>query len=81
MAGNKSDLIEQNGDTKKEGKKLARKINAIFKMISAEKNQGIEDLFETIPRKYFDDLDKKENREIVSQIFILNYIIFSNKIV
>ena len=33
-------------------------------MISAEKNQGIEDLFETIPRKYFDDLDKKENREI-----------------
>ena len=75
MAGNKSDLIEQNGDTKKEGKKLARKINAIFKMISAEKNQGIEDLFETIPRKYFDDLDKKENREInqflMNNMFIL----------
>ena len=53
IAGNKSDNYEFEAVTLKEGKELAKNINAIFKSTSAKLAHGIDDLFKAIGQKFF----------------------------
>ena len=51
LAGNKCDLYKNEAVTEKEGKELAEKIGAIFKLISPKENVGINELFQAIGYK------------------------------
>ena len=63
LIGNKSDLYEFEEVKKKEGTELAKEIGAIFKLTSAKKNIGIEELFETIGKKILGTVEDVENKE------------------
>ena len=52
IAGNKSDLIEQEETDEEEVRNYAKEINAIFVSTSAKCNEGINELFEEIAKKY-----------------------------
>jgi Ras-related protein Rab-11A len=63
VIGNKSDLYEHEEVKKKEGTEFAKEIGAIFKLASAKKNIGIEELFETIGKKILGTVEDVENQE------------------
>ena len=63
LIGNKSDLYEFEEVKKKEGTELAKEIGAIFKLTSAKKNIGIEELFEEIGKKILGTVEDVENKE------------------
>ena len=52
VAGNKSDLIEQETVDEGEARNFAKEINAIFISTSAKNSEGINNLFEEIAKKY-----------------------------
>ncbi len=52
MAGNKSDLIEQEVVDEEEARNFAKEIDAIFVSTSAKNSEGINSLFEEIAKKY-----------------------------
>ena len=54
MAANKYDLFEEEQVSEREGRDFAKEINAIFKNTSSEKDTGINDLFESITKEYFE---------------------------
>ena len=64
MAGNKSDLYENEEISKEEGLSLAKEINAIYQRTSAkEESGGIDELFKNIGKKVLDP-----NAEISSNL-------------
>ena len=52
IAGNKSDLIEQETVDEGEARNFAKELNAIFVTTSAKSSEGINSLFEEIAKKY-----------------------------
>ena len=52
IAGNKSDLIEQETVDEGEARNFAKELNAIFISTSAKSSEGINSLFEEIAKKY-----------------------------
>ena len=52
IAGNKSDLIEQETVDEGEARNFAKELNAIFVSTSAKNSEGINNLFEEIAKKY-----------------------------
>ena len=52
VAGNKSDLIEQETVDEGEARNFAKEISAIFISTSAKNSEGINNLFEEIAKKY-----------------------------
>ena len=52
IAGNKSDLIEQETVDEGEDRNLAKELNAIFISTSAKSSEGINNLFEEIAKKH-----------------------------
>ena len=68
IAGNKSDLFEQQEVSEKEVKKFAESIGAIFKLTSCKENIGINELFYECGKKYLEvnkliGKDNKGNNE------------------
>ena len=68
IAGNKSDLFEQQEVGEKEVKKFAESIGAIFKLTSCKENIGINELFYECGKKYLEvnkliGKDNKGNNE------------------
>ena len=67
VAGNKSDLYEEEAVNEKEAREFAKEIGAIFGLTSALNSSGINDFFYDIGRKYLDpnfqqklEVDKKQ---------------------
>ena len=58
IAGNKSDLYDNEEVSEKEAREFAKSIDAIFGLISAKNDSGIDKLFEDIGNKY---LESKKN--------------------
>ena len=54
IAGNKSDLYDDEAVSEKEAREFAKSINAIFALTSAQNNSGVNKLFEDIGNKYLD---------------------------
>ena len=54
IAGNKSDLYDDEAVPEKEAREFAKSINAIFALTSAQNNSGVTKLFEDIGNKYLD---------------------------
>ena len=68
IAGNKSDLFEQQEVSEKEVKKFAESIGAVFKLTSCKENIGINELFYECGKKYLEvnkliGKDNKGNNE------------------
>ena len=72
IAGNKSDLFEQQEVSDKEVKKFAESIGAVFKSTSCKENVGINELFLECGKKFLeannllgnDDKGKKDNENL-----------------
>ena len=54
LAGNKSDLIEEEAVKEDEAKEFADKINAVFRNTSAYSNVGVDELFEELGMKFIE---------------------------
>ena len=54
IAGNKSDLYDEEAVPEKEARDFAKSINAIYALTSAQNNSGVTKLFEDIGNKYLD---------------------------
>ena len=54
IAGNKSDLYDNEAVPEKEAREFAKSINAIFALTSAQNNSGVNKLFEDIGNKFLD---------------------------
>ena len=54
IAANKSDLYEEEAVSENEAKDFAKSIGAIFCLTSAQNNNGIDQLFKDVTRKYLD---------------------------
>ena len=65
VAGNKSDLYENEEVSEQEAREFAKSIGAVFGLTSAQSNSGIKELFEDIGKKYLDS--NSENNESGNQ--------------
>ena len=76
IAGNKSDLIEEEKVSEEDAREYASKINASFRLTSALNNIGVEELFKELIEKYIDKfgIESLINKDI-------NIKITKNKIV
>lgn len=54
IAGNKSDLFSEEEITESEAQEFATSINAIFNLTSAYQNNGINELFQSLGKKFLD---------------------------
>ena len=54
IAGNKSDRYEEEAVSEKEAREFAKSIGAVFGLTSAQNNQGINELFQDIAKKFLD---------------------------
>ena len=64
VVGNKTDLYEDQKVDNSKAKEFAKKIGAIFQLTSAKKNDGIQNLFDNIGKKYLEpnyQYDEKDN--------------------
>ena len=52
IAGNKSDLYDEEAVPEQEARDFAKSIGAIFALTSAQNNSGIKELFQTLARKF-----------------------------
>ena len=52
VAGNKSDLYDDEEVSEQEARDFAKEIGAIFALTSAQNNSGIDDLFKNMAKKY-----------------------------
>ena len=59
MAANKCDLYEKEQVSEEEGRDFAKEINAIFQYTSAKEDIGINKLFESIAKEYFERNEEK----------------------
>ena len=64
IAGNKSDLYEEQKVTSDEGQNYAKSINAIFGEISAMDHESVENFFDQIVNTYYDKIKKEEEEKI-----------------
>ena len=55
MVGNKYDLLDKLEVSEEEGRSLAKEINAIFSLVSAKENFGINNLFKNIGNKFLEE--------------------------
>ena len=53
IAGNKSDLYDDEAVSEQEARDFAKSIGAVFSLTSAQSNTGINELFKDIAKKYF----------------------------
>jgi len=53
IAGNKSDLYDDEAISEQEARDFAKSIGAVFSLTSAQSNTGINELFKDIAKKYF----------------------------
>ena len=67
LAGNKSDLYENEKVTLEEGQHLAKQIKAVFKSTSARLAHGIEELFQTIGEKFINPAGSFSEPSLVSK--------------
>ena len=65
IAGNKSDLYDNEEVSEKEAREFAKSIDAIFGLISAKNDSGIDKLFEDIGNKYLES--KKSQRCLIEE--------------
>ena len=63
IAGNKSDLYEEQKVTSDEGQNYAKSINAIFGEISAMDHESVENFFDQIINTYYDKIKKEEEEK------------------
>ena len=63
IAGNKSDLYENEAVSENEAREFANDINAIFELTSAQNNSGITELFEYAGNKYLDPSFQQKKEE------------------
>ena len=61
MVGTKADLYDEEVISEEEGKEFAKKIGALFKLVSSQNNTGIDDLFESIAKEYLEIEQNPEN--------------------
>ena len=54
LAGNKCDMFDKEAVTEEEAGDFAKQIGAQFKLTSAYKNNGIDELFKLVGNKYLD---------------------------
>ena len=54
IAGNKSDLYENEEVPEQEAREYAKSIGAVFSLTSAQNNSGINELFEDLAKNYLD---------------------------
>ena len=54
IAGNKSDLYDEEKVPEEEARAFAKSIGAVFSLTSAQNNSGINDLFKNLVKKYLD---------------------------
>ena len=52
IAGNKSDLYDEEAVPEQEAREFAKSIGAIYALTSAQNNSGIKELFQTLARKF-----------------------------
>ena len=52
IAGNKSDLYDEEAVSEQEARDFAKSIGAVFSLTSAQNNSGIEDFFRNLARRY-----------------------------
>ena len=66
IAGNKSDLIEEEKVSEEDAREYASKINASFRLTSALNNIGVEELFKELIEKYIEKfgIDYLINKEL-----------------
>ena len=62
IAANKCDLFDHIEIEEKEGKEFAHSVGAIFQETSANKDMGIENLFEKLARKYVTSLKGNDSK-------------------
>ena len=65
IAGNKSDLFEDEEVSEKEAENFAQSVGAIFQLTSCKNNVGIDDLFEKCGEKYLENnqlIDNNTNK-------------------
>ena len=71
IAGNKSDLYDEEAVTEQEAKYFAESIGAVFGLTSAQNNSGIKELFKELGKKYLgpipatieSNIQKEEQKE------------------
>ena len=59
IAGNKSDLYDEEAVSEQEARDYAKSIDAVFSLTSAQNNSGINELFKDLGRKYLEPNSKK----------------------
>ena len=68
IAGNKCDKLEDEVVPKTEGEEFAKSIGAVFKLTSASRNLGINELFEELGKRYLiqnsDSNSKKKSKGV-----------------
>ena len=72
VAGNKSDLVEEEKVTEEEGKKFAESINAVFFLTSCKESVGIDDLFRECGKKYLEVNNLIDNKDQGKEKIVLN---------
>ena len=71
LAGNKSDLYDNEQVTEDEARDFAREIGAVFKLTSASTNTGIDDLFRAVGCKVLDpDFNPNSSKTPINNIQI-----------
>lgn len=80
LAGNKSDMYEEETVTEEEAKEFAKENGLVFKLTSAKQSTGIEEVFNIIANKYLNpnyvdnsnlpqsDLEKIRKKERVNRL-------------
>ena len=64
LVGNKSDLYEQEEVNEEEAREYAKEINSLFKLVSAQNGDGIEDIFKMVGERLLtEDFLKKIKEE------------------
>ena len=86
VAGNKSDLYENEEVKEDEAREWAKEIGAVFELTSAQNNTGINDLFLNVGYKYLDpnfkpeiEIGNKEDKENTEETKQDNKIVLDKK--
>ena len=67
IAGNKSDLYDDEAIPEKEAREFAKSIDAVFALTSAQNNSGINKLFQDIGNKYLDPNFQEKVKDIKNE--------------
>ena len=67
IAGNKSDRYDEEAVSEQEAREFAESIGAVFSLISAQNNSGINELFEELGKKYLGPIPAKIESNIQKQ--------------